>query len=179
MNVFPPLPPVEGLHPLVVHFPIALLTLVPIALALSLFSRLRRRMALSAAGLLVLGTLGTILAVASGEWGEGAAERVVAAESVLESHEELAEFSRSFFLGLSALYLVWLGLGRAKLEMTLGRTVQSGFFALSLIGVVALARTAHEGGRLVHELGVHAPMTPSAVAPAANGAGDDASSDDS
>ncbi|MGE3852796.1 MAG: DUF2231 domain-containing protein, partial [Planctomycetota bacterium] len=56
--MFPPIPPWNGMHPLVVHFPIALLMLVPLFLLVALAVRRHRiAFALSALMLMAIGTV--------------------------------------------------------------------------------------------------------------------------
>src|SRR5450759_3598419 len=64
----PPLPTWDGLHPLVTHFPIALLLVAPLFVVLGLFRRPSARAFLLAALLLmVLGTTAIFVAVPTGE----------------------------------------------------------------------------------------------------------------
>lgn len=163
MDVLPPIPPVEGLHPLVVHFPIALLVIAPILLGIAMLARDRVVWARSAALVLVLGSLGAFAAAWSGEAAEGAAERVAAASATLERHEEGAEVVRAVFGVLALAYVSFLVLARG---VQFGGAVWRGahvvVIAGALIGSILLARVAHDGGRLVHEFGVHAPLGVSA-----------------
>ena len=94
----PPIPPWEGAHPIVVHFPLALLLVAPVLVVLSLLvPKLRRGIALSALAVMALGGAGASLAVASGEATEHAVERTPegrAAEDLIEEHSE-ARFSHA------------------------------------------------------------------------------------
>lgn len=162
MNLLPPLPPLDGLHPLVVHFPIALLVIVPILLVIAMLARDRVGWARSAALMLVLGSLGAFAAAWSGEAAEGAAERVAAASATLERHEEGAEVVRGVFGLLALAYVGFLALARGvEFGRGVWRAAHVVVIAGALIGLVLLARVAHEGGRLVHEFGVHAPLAAS------------------
>lgn len=163
MGLLPPLPPVEGFHPLVVHFPIALLAIVPVLFTIAMFAKERAVWARCAALVLAMGTLGVFAAAWSGEAGEDAAERVAAASTTLEAHEEGAEVVRVVFGGLALAYVAFLGLARfLPLRTGPWRVAHVVAIGASVVGLLLLARVAHEGGRLVHEFGVHAPLGASA-----------------
>jgi len=97
----PPLPEWEGLHPLVVHFPIALLMVAPLFALLGFLPRVGQGFRLAALALLILGTVASYVAVESGE----ASARVISfspeARETLEKHEELAETTALLFLVLT------------------------------------------------------------------------------
>lgn len=153
----PPIPPWEALHPAVVHFPIALLLVVPILVVLALVQR-RQRPGLSQAALvlLLLGTVGAWVAVQTGEAAEERAEGVPGIGEVLEEHEHGGERSRNFFTGLTLLY-AGIVLLPAVLKREPSTALYGGlnavFLVLYLMAVVTLANTASNGGRLVHEFG--------------------------
>jgi uncharacterized membrane protein len=165
--LLPPIPSWDAAHPLVVHFPIALLFAAPLFVVAGLLLRDRGRpYLLSALALLVLGTAGAFVAVSTGEAGEDAAEAVPAASATLERHEELAEQARNAFAALTALYAVVL-FGPALFKRTPGRAVTtvalSAFLALDVAALALLANAAHYGGQLVHAQGVRATAAPGGV----------------
>ncbi|MGE0482085.1 MAG: DUF2231 domain-containing protein [Phycisphaerae bacterium] len=161
----PPLPPWEGLHPLVVHFPIALLLTVPLFVLLGLLPRVGAGIRIAALVLMVVGTVAAYVAVETGEAAGRLADRSDAVERVLEQHEELAETTRTAVTVLTAVYAAGLAL-----PFVLRRTVRRGkvlppavpiiatvlFVAFWIGACLLLANTGHLGGRLVHELGVRA-----------------------
>ncbi|HEX7579714.1 MAG TPA: DUF2231 domain-containing protein, partial [Thermoanaerobaculia bacterium] len=103
----PPLPTWDGLHPLVTHFPIALLLVAPLFVVLGLVRRPSGRAFLLAALLLmVLGTTAIFVAVPTGEAAGRLAERTPLVNQVLERHEELAEATRVLFTALTAIFAV-------------------------------------------------------------------------
>lgn len=158
--MLPPLPSWDGLHPLVVHFPIALLLVAPILVVLGLlFPKQWNGFALAALTLMVLGTVGAFVAVATGEANAGLVERTEAISEVLEQHEDLAETTRTVFAVLTVIFgaivIVPMALHTAlKPAMRAGLSVA--FLVLYAFGALLLANAAHEGGRLVHEYGVQA-----------------------
>ncbi len=155
----PPIPPPQGLHPLIVHVPIALLNTTLLFLVLALFpTRYRGVLAALALMLMVLGTAGTWVAVATGEDSERNAEAVPASKETFEHHEELGETTRRIFTALTivfaALVFAWRKLPARILPLLLAVFLFVYGWALTI-----LANTSHHGGLLVHEYGVRAPQT--------------------
>ena len=169
----PPLPPFDGAHPLVVHFPIALLATVPVFLVLGLLVPARReQFATAALILLVLGTLGAILAVRTGEASEENAKRVPAAHDTFERHEELGERTRLIFILLTGAFAALVA-GRRKLAPRLAPIIHLAYLLAYCAGLVVLANTAHQGGLLVHHFGVRAPVAGAPVGDLAPATPDD------
>ncbi|MEZ6235512.1 MAG: DUF2231 domain-containing protein [Phycisphaerales bacterium] len=178
--MFPPLPPINGLHPIVVHFPIAILLIAPVFLVLAGASKRPGAMAASALIMLVLGAAFTFLAAMTGEAAEDQAEGIAAARAVLERHEELGGIARFVFGGLALLYagIVAFALwSKDRLKRPLWIATHAGFLLLHAGTCLLLANVAHDGGRLVHEFGVRAPIAggapPAAVDPATSHHDDD------
>ncbi len=167
MIEFPSIPAWNALHPLVVHFPIALLLVAPLFLVLGGALDLRRPglgrpYLLASLALLVLGTAGTFLAIGTGEAAGKISERSDALSAVLERHESLAETTRLVFSGLTVILTAILLAPRA-MRRELPRLATAGLLGAFIVsysaGAVLLANTAHNGGRLVHELGAESPTT--------------------
>ena len=160
LETLPPLPNWTELHPLVVHFPIALLLVAPLFIVVGIIGNAQkgRPFLVAALLLMVLGTGGIFLAGATGEAAGEVAHHTASLNAVLDRHEELAEATRMVFSVLTAVFASLLFLPRLfKIEATgpLARILPLAFLLLYTAGAVLLVNTAHHGGRLVHELGIH------------------------
>lgn len=168
MIQMPPIPSWEGLHPLIIHFPIVLLLVTPfLVLVGALLKPEKGRQVLYVAlAFMIVGTLSTFLAAATGEAAGKLAERTPQIDAVLERHEELADATRAVFTGLTVIFAAILFAPKAFQKLS-GRVVSTALPLIFLlfygVGVLLLTNTAHNGGRLVHEFGVRAMVAPSAV----------------
>lgn len=137
--------PMESAHPLIVHFPIALLLT---AVGLELAALALRRPALQRAALwnLCLGALGAGAAVWTGLRAADVAKHTFEIHRVIELHQRL---------GFATL---WLALGAAAVRLfTRDRLAPWARLAVALAMLamtVTVAYGAHLGGRLVYEFGV-------------------------
>lgn len=135
----------QTMHPLFVHFPIALILS---ALALDLLALALKRPAIHRIALwnLSLGALAAGAAVITGRIAEESAKRSFEIERVLERHERLAYVT----LILALLISGWRLLKRDQLTPRLR--------LLTILGMLALAASlgagAFLGGRMVYEFGV-------------------------
>lgn len=157
--MFPPMPEWDGLHPLVVHFPIALLLTAPVFMITALAAkRAQRSFAVAALILLILGTASAYVALESGEAAAQFAIRTGGVSKVLEEHEELAETTVTLFTIATLVYAA-MTFGPLLLKKPMNRTLWisvQGVFVLAYFAcTLVLANTGHYGGRLVHEFGVH------------------------
>lgn len=170
MNPLPVVPSWDGLHPLIIHFPIALLLVAPLLLVVGLFVRDGRPWAAAGLVLLALGTFAAWVAVSTGHAAGEIAERGPAAiERALERHEELAETTRTVFTALTlalAVLVVVPALLRRPLSRPVGMAATLVFLALYGGGALLLVGTAHQGGLLVHEFGVRAMVAAAPADPA-------------
>jgi uncharacterized membrane protein len=160
--MLPPLPSWDGLHPIIIHFPIALLLIAPVLVVLGLiFPKNGRTFMVSAFVLMLIGTIAAFIAVATGEAAGELAERIPNAEAVLENHEELAETTRNIFTALTVIFgaIIFVPMIFKK---EFGRRIivpiSLAFLLFYGAGTIVLMNAAHEGGRLVHEFGVRAMM---------------------
>lgn len=162
--LFPPMPGWDGLHPLIVHFPIALLLVAPIFLAIGIVLRERGRPWLSAALLLTtFGTIAAWVAVSTGEAAAELADRTPQISAAIERHQALAELVRAYFTIVVLLFAAVLfgpGLVHRRLAPRIATISLVVLLAAFGVGALAVAHTGHEGGRLVHEFGVKAMVAP-------------------
>jgi uncharacterized membrane protein len=145
------------IHPLIVHFPIALLLIAPVFVLLgALLPGTRGRTFLSAALLLMsAGALGTTLARLTGNL-HPSSELETKAREVLENHAEMSDLTSILFLVLTiafavTLWTIWYR--QLKHSRVLQRTLPLMFLVFYSTGVVLLLRTAELGMRLTHEFG--------------------------
>jgi uncharacterized membrane protein len=161
--MFPPIPSWDALHPLIIHFPVALLLVAPALVILGmLLPKQSKGLYIAAFVLMALGTIATYVAVATGEAAGELAERTAGVAAVLEGHEKLAETTRLIFTALTVIFAVIL-FAPPLLRKNLGHrswlVLSMAFLVFYSAGVVVLVNVAHQGGRLVHEFGVRAMTT--------------------
>lgn len=153
------MPSWSHIHPLLVHFPIALLLVAPLLVFLGLlWPSQRAGIHFAALVLLVLGTCGALLAWASGEAAASLAQRTPELRATLARHERSGQLTALSFGGLTLLFtLLWLWpLVRKRKTCGGGMLVlYLLWLAASLLGMASLARTGHLGGHMVHDLGTH------------------------
>ena len=158
--MFPPIPSWDAMHPLIVHFPIALLLVAPILVLLGMFLRKQSRgLFIAALILMALGTIATYVAVATGEAAGELAERTAGVAAVLEGHQELAETTRLIFTALTIIFAAILFaplLFKRRLGHRSSLVLSLAFLLFYSAGSLVLINVAHQGGRLVHEFGVRA-----------------------
>jgi uncharacterized membrane protein len=168
-NWFPPLS-WDSLHPIVIHFPIALLLVAPVFIFLGLVRPERHRLfSVSALILIVLGTVGAWVAVSTGEAAAQLADQTPPIGPAIHEHEEFAEWTRLIFTILAVVYggLVAAPLVFKRLKPRLLSVLGGVFLVIYFGSCLVLARTGHLGGRLVHTYGVHAMMGEAETGPAA------------
>jgi hypothetical protein len=136
----------------------------PVFVFLGIFMRPPGR--LSSVAALVLLILGTTAAFVAVETGEAAGELVVRTPEisrVLQHHAELADTTLKVFLALTLLFASILLLPRIlkkELAPRIVRSLHAIFLILYMAGAEGLINTAHQGGTLVHGLGIRAMMSP-------------------
>lgn len=166
--MLPALPPWTGVHPLVVHFPIALLLVAPLLVVLSVLLRPHRGgLGAAALVLMIVGTVAAFVAMSTGEAAADLAERAPGVAATLERHEELAETTRTIFAVLTGIFMVIYAaplVRRREWSNGLYVALSLVFLAFYAGGALTLVNTAHLGGQLVHRYGVRAMLGPEAAA---------------
>ena len=146
-----------NLHPLVIHFPIALL--IAAALADLVDALLARPAWLTAAAtsLHVLGVVGAVAAVVTGQQAAATVLTPGLAHPIVEQHRVWALATTGYF---GALVSVRIAIGLAGTTLT--RRHRAILLVAALAGVAALQQTAERGARLVYEYGVGVIGSPGA-----------------
>lgn len=168
MFQLPPIPALDGLHPLVIHFPIALLFVAPLFILIGavLQPRQARPLFYSALVLMVLGTASIFVAIESGEAAAKLADRTPEINRIIEHHEDLAETTRNAFSILTVVFAAVLFVPMAfkkELSRIASTVIPLAFLCFYVAGMAMVANTADQGGRLVHQYGVHAMIAPGAA----------------
>ena len=133
----------QNVHPLFVHFPVALL-LTALALEVVWWIARRKWLREGATVTLTLGAVGAVAAVITGLTAARAVGEADAAHVIVESHESFAIMATALAVALAAVRLLKWDRGGMRWL----------FLALLLATGVLLAWAAHLGGRLVYEFGV-------------------------
>jgi uncharacterized membrane protein len=144
-------------HPIVVHFPIALLSFYVLFEIVTLFLK-NKEFEKFVLILLLAGTLAGLAAVLTGNQAEEFAEDKFekaktgmsseTIENVIEEHEEYATITLWFFAALSALRIGLL------VTKKFNRTFKILFVVLALVGGFLIYQTGAHGGVLVYKYGI-------------------------
>ena len=147
-------PSVPSLHPVVVHFPIALVTIAPLFDLACLMLRKKVWLDRAASALYLAGTLGAGAAYLSGgRAAEALASVSPAVESVLADHEAQDVLTLAVLAAVTLLRVTVSWLARDD------RRIKIGIFRLlalpaAVAALAMLALTADLGGKLVYRHGV-------------------------
>ena len=146
--------PVELIHPMIVHFPLALF---PAAIALDLWILMRggdlaarQPLPQIALATYVAATLLALLAVILGGFAFDAALARGFPEAALEAHEEIAQWSFFIFAGITAVRL-FVYFRRVNMARLRGGAIA--FASVAAYSLMLIA--AYRGGELVYQLGVN------------------------
>ena len=137
------------IHPMVVHFPIALLIT---SVVFDFLATRWRHKSFQDAGFytLLAGLLGAAVAVLTGAMAEELAEDTGIPESVLEIHEALGYATLLFFIGLLALRLL--------MRWKLISERPALYLAMGVAGIMILSAAGYFGGSLVYDFGAGVSM---------------------
>lgn len=164
MPQLPMIPGWDGVHPMIIHFPIVLLLLPPLFLLIGAFLRPDRRDVLLyiALILMVLATASMFIAFETGEAAGALAKRTAEIKPIIENHRDLADYCRSSFTMATVLFGL-LVLMRERFHFRtrdLSAVLPLGFVVFYGLGLFWLFNTAYMGERLVHEFGVKGAVAP-------------------
>jgi uncharacterized membrane protein len=141
------MPSIAAYHPQIVHFVIALLMVGVLFRIVSLTGRFGFTSA-AATTLILLGTLASVVAVASGDQAHGPVERVPGARNAVVEHEEWGVRTRNVFIVVSVLELATLALLAGKNRFARPATIATA--VIGVIGLGVLYEAAEHGGELVY-----------------------------
>ncbi len=154
----------EAIHPLFVHFPIALLligSLVLIVRRTNLFAAYTPQLHFTALLMLTLGTLGAWAAVITGEMAYKVVGRTLCDPRVVHAHESFAKITALLFTAITLIefanskYKKGYFLKKKNLRKILGILT----IVLALSGIATISYVGHLGGKLVYQqaAAVHVP----------------------
>ncbi|HYM11391.1 MAG TPA: DUF2231 domain-containing protein [Bryobacterales bacterium] len=163
------IPSWQALHPLIVHFPIALLLTAPLFILVGAFQKRPsgRTFLLAALILMLLGTACTFIAASTGEAAGRQARQTPEVRALLAQHKELAQTTEITFSALTAIFAAILLLPRLLRRdpnPVISTLLPLIFLIFYAAGAVLLVHVASDGGQLVHGLGVGAAVSPERTA---------------
>lgn len=144
-RVFQGISEMPNIHPLIVHFPIALLTSFLLMEFLNFITG-KESFRAAATWMLYLGTLGALAAVLAGLWAATTVEHSGEAHEVLLRHRDLG----ITVLALSVILSAW----RIYSGGSFSRKGQAFHLAIAFIMVTIMALGADKGGLMVYKYGV-------------------------
>lgn len=137
-----------NLHPLLIHFPIAIIIVAAFADLVDTLVGRPRWLTSAATTLFVLGAGCAIAACISGQQALDTVLMPGMAHPIVQSHRTWAFVTTSYFGVLALVRVV------TAFRAPLARRYRFVLLLASMVGVVALQQTAERGGRLVYEQGV-------------------------
>lgn len=150
-NILPGLSQMTNIHPLVVHFPIALLNSFVVMEILGVILN-RDDLTGAATWMLYLGTLGAAAAVSAGLWAASTVPHTDEVHDIIERHEHFGLTVLSMAVVLSA----WRIFFRARFSPK----ARAAHIFLAIVTVVTMAFGADLGGLMVYKYGVAVKAVP-------------------
>ncbi len=141
-----------GLHPKIVHFPIALLSAYALLEILGVLFR-NEFLSKTAHLFLFLGVLGALAAILTGNQAEEAAELLEKQGAIIQfhaisEHSDFANYTLWFFAA------ILVGRTFLVLKKKFQGTIKYLFIVLALIGFFLVFETGERGGKLVYKYGI-------------------------
>ncbi|MEK6539964.1 MAG: DUF2231 domain-containing protein [Deltaproteobacteria bacterium] len=136
---------VEKIHPMIVHFPIALLITSLFFDFLMLVTK-KEGFERTAFHLLILGVLGSFAAIVFGILAEDAAGNRPGIHDIIETHELLAVSTAGLFVIILIVRYIFMKKGNFQ-------AIRPYYLIAAILGVALLLTTAYYGGQLVYEYG--------------------------
>lgn len=163
MFQLPTIPNWEAFHPIVVHYPVAILPLAPVAALVAVFWRAKRSEWLFASALLLLvGTASAQFAVLTGEVTWNSIDLPAELDAKVQAHHNAGLFTRTL-AGAAALWTagIWYAMRKRERVRRRGAWGVVATLPLQLLMLMQLTLAGDLGGRLVHEHHIVAPMNKS------------------
>ena len=154
------LPPWSGMHPLIVHTPVALGVLAPLFVIPAVLRPGSKGWAKATLVLLVIAAVGGWLAYYSGEAAEEHFQTVgfptPEAEAATTEHHDIGGLARFALTASAAGFAAWM-LAVVKLSPAKSRLAAGLAVVLTLVAAWLVIWAGHQGGELVHVHGLLAP----------------------
>ncbi|HEX4920274.1 MAG TPA: hypothetical protein VFV92_05990 [Candidatus Bathyarchaeia archaeon] len=154
----------DGIHPLLIHFPLTLFFLAPVFVLFAGFAKTttRRTFLISALTLMLLGVASTYAAFEAGMAAAPAVTSTGEVRTVVERHKELASLARGSLTAATLLFALTLLICTCfHLQMhEVTGVLPFGSVVFYALGLFWLINTAYHGERLVHEFGVGSIVNP-------------------
>ena len=137
-----------NIHPIIVHFPLALLSLAVFSsfletvLAQELISKTRL-------WLYILGTISALAAVLSGRGAGDTVNPPFKAEMTLGNHSDMAHYTLYFFIAFTAVQILLVRFGKPNKKL-----IKVLLLIVASVGLFLLYQTGDLGGKLVYKYGV-------------------------
>ena len=164
MAQLPMIPGWDGIHPLLIHFPLSLFFLAPVFVLFASLTKAatRRTFLISALTVMLFGITSTYAAFEAGQTAAASVSRTEEVRTVVDRHRELAGLARSSLTAATLLFgltlLICAGFHLQLHELT--GALPLGSVAFYVLGLFWLINTAYHGERLVHEFGVGSIVNP-------------------